>query len=41
MTPHEEESVIIRYFKGSDEEQAFLLGQVLAMQGLMQLLRKS
>jgi hypothetical protein len=40
--PAKKESVIIRYFKGLlMKNKAFLLGQVLAVQGLMQLLMKN
>ena len=43
MTPAtKKESVIIRYFKGLlMKNKAFLLSQVLAVQGLMQLLMKN
>jgi len=41
-SPAKKEYVIIRYFKGLlIKNKAFLLGQVLAVQGLMQLLMKN
>jgi hypothetical protein len=40
--PSKKEYMIIRYFKGLlTKNKAFLLGQVLAVQGLMQLLMKN
>jgi hypothetical protein len=41
-SPVKKERVVIRYFKGLlTKNKAFLLGQVLAVQGLMQLLMKN
>jgi cob(I)alamin adenosyltransferase len=41
-SPAKKESAILRYFKGLlMKNKAFLLGQVLAVQGLMQLLMKN